>query len=75
MSKFVSFYHQVVQKKRSLRDDIEVRDMQLPGVVRQELLSTAAQMKTLVTLKKRDTLTALDRLQKLQAQIAKQSKN
>ena len=71
MSRFVSIYQQAVRSK-SLRDDIQAEELspRVPEVVAREIVSIVAEKDTFKRLKRQDSKTAFERLQKIREQLA-----
>lgn len=74
MIKFASIYQQVKERERRGKDVVVTEVEPMPELIRKELEDHSRTKEVLKLLQKKDTLTAKDRLKKLQEQIAQGAK-
>lgn len=71
MSKFVTIYQKVMERRKSLRDEIEVEEIILPEELKRELEEEKRKKIVIKGLRDKDNKFANDRLNRIREQLEK----
>lgn len=71
MSKFVTIYQKVMERRKSLRDEIEVEEIILPEELKRELEEEKRKKIVIKGLRDKDDKFANDRLNRIREQLEK----